>query len=413
VTAHTHRTHVEGCYRCELSRDEMTTADALTEVADYHVTECVDMHGDQGEDGPGPDCCFHARAAYTVGDAARLLRTPDTPTDPDTSNELFTEARRLLDAATPGPWTHPSPTANWFTTPQPIQIDEADWGQETQEGGAMCGYRIGTLADERAWRYADVELIAAAPRLIAALLERAVTAEAATTLTGAAGYIRKLTAERDAERAARERAEAEARQLREQLDAAQLRSIEARNPGIDMDEVRAFRAGAAVAEGAEDRGQTEGRPMAEPISDRIRSERRREASERADCPFCAIIAGTAPATIVREWRDAICIVPLNPVVEGHVLVIPKDHVQTFFSSPDVSVIAMRRAAELVHGVERWVNPHDYNIITSAGRAATQTVMHLHVHLVPRVEGDGLLLPWSDQRAEDRGQTHTQNKENER
>lgn len=95
-----------------------------------------------------------------------------------TSDDLFTEARRLLDAATPGPWTHPSPTANWFTTPQPIQIDEADWGQETQEGGAMCGYRIGTLADERAWRYADVELIAAAPRLIAALLERAVTAEA-------------------------------------------------------------------------------------------------------------------------------------------------------------------------------------------------------------------------------------------
>ena len=67
-----------------------------------------------------------------------------------------------------------------------------------------------------------------------------------------------IAAERDAERVARERAEAEVRQLREQLDAAQLRSIEARNPGIDMDEVRAFRAGAAVAEGAEDRGQTDG-----------------------------------------------------------------------------------------------------------------------------------------------------------
>jgi hypothetical protein len=81
-----------------------------------------------------------------------------------------TEARRLLDNATPGPWTRPSPTANWFTVPQPIQIDEADWGQETQDGGALCGYRIGTLADDRAWRYTDVELIAAAPRLIAELL---------------------------------------------------------------------------------------------------------------------------------------------------------------------------------------------------------------------------------------------------
>ena len=116
------------------------------------------------------------RAGERVRDglaAAGVLRA-----DPDTSNELFTEARRLLDAATPGPWERPSPTANWFTVPQPIQIDEADWGQEAQENGAMCGYRIGTLADERAWRYADAELIAAAPRLIAALLERAVTAEA-------------------------------------------------------------------------------------------------------------------------------------------------------------------------------------------------------------------------------------------
>jgi histidine triad (HIT) family protein len=38
----------------------------------------------------------------------------------------------------------------------------------------------------------------------------------------------------------------------------------------------------------------------------------------------------------------------------------------------------------------------YNFITSAGKAATQSVMHLHIHIVPRQEGDGLLLPWSGQ-----------------
>ena len=85
-------------------------------------------------------------------------------------HDLPGRARALLAAATPGPWTRPSPTSNWFTVPQPIQIDEADWGQEAQEGGAMCGYRIGTLADERAWRYADIDLIAAAPDLMAGLL---------------------------------------------------------------------------------------------------------------------------------------------------------------------------------------------------------------------------------------------------
>lgn len=180
-----------------------------------------------------------------------------------TSDELASEARRLLDAATPGPWERPSSTANWFTVPQPIQIDEADWGQEAQENGAMCGYRIGTLADERAWRYADAELIAAAPRLIAALLERAVTAEAATTLTGAADYIRKLTTERDAERAAREQAEAEARQLREAIEF----TASALDFEIDGDKFpRSVRQSlldqlavidAAVAEGAEDAEDTE------------------------------------------------------------------------------------------------------------------------------------------------------------
>lgn len=114
----------------------------------------------------------------------------------------------------------------------------------------------------------------------------------------------------------------------------------------------------------------------------------------ASCIFCDIVSGLAPATIVREWDDAIAIVPLNPVVPGHLLVLPKRHVETFFSSPDVSAMTMHRVAEMVHGVERHIDPYDYNIITSAGPAATQTVMHFHVHLVPRTFGDGLALPWT-------------------
>ncbi len=112
------------------------------------------------------------------------------------------------------------------------------------------------------------------------------------------------------------------------------------------------------------------------------------------CAFCAIVAGDAPATIVREWEDTLALIPLNPVVDGHTLVLPKRHVQSFFSDPDTSATTMRRVAEMVHGVERHIDPNDYNVITSAGRAATQSVLHLHVHLVPRRFGDGLSLPWS-------------------
>lgn len=107
-----------------------------------------------------------------------------------------------------------------------------------------------------------------------------------------------------------------------------------------------------------------------------------------DCPFCAIVAGEAPATLVYEWPDALALVPLNPVVDGHTLVIPKQHVEHFAADPDVSAQAMRRAAELM----RWTD-RPMNVITSRGRAATQSVAHLHLHLVPRAENDGLALPW--------------------
>ncbi|MFC9736210.1 HIT family protein [Streptomyces hydrogenans] len=107
------------------------------------------------------------------------------------------------------------------------------------------------------------------------------------------------------------------------------------------------------------------------------------------CPFCEINTGRAPATFVHEWSDAIAIVPLNPVVEGHTLVIPKTHVADFADNPDVFGATARRAAQLC----RDLDLAHANLITSRGVHATQSVFHLHLHLVPRAENDGLALPW--------------------
>ncbi|MEV7089107.1 HIT domain-containing protein [Streptomyces sp. NPDC093085] len=110
--------------------------------------------------------------------------------------------------------------------------------------------------------------------------------------------------------------------------------------------------------------------------------------EPEPCVFCEIVGGRAPADILHSWDDALAIVPLNPVTEGHLLVIPRTHVTDFGHDPQVSSAVMRRAARLA--ATRWCN-----VITSRGRVATQTVFHLHVHIVPRRAGDGLALPWSD------------------
>jgi histidine triad (HIT) family protein len=107
-----------------------------------------------------------------------------------------------------------------------------------------------------------------------------------------------------------------------------------------------------------------------------------------DCPFCAIIAGNARATVLKRWRDVIALAPRGPVTSGHTLVIPHAHVPDATARPDVTARTMRCAAEYAASVG------DCNLITSVGQSATQTVRHLGIHIVPRRVADGLALPWT-------------------
>lgn len=107
------------------------------------------------------------------------------------------------------------------------------------------------------------------------------------------------------------------------------------------------------------------------------------------CVFCGIVAGSEPAAIVREWPDALAFVPLGPVIPdgGHLLVVPRQHVADAVEDPVVTAATMVRAAELAAGHEAS------NILTSVGRAATQSVFHLHIHVIRRTVGDQLMVPW--------------------
>lgn len=108
--------------------------------------------------------------------------------------------------------------------------------------------------------------------------------------------------------------------------------------------------------------------------------------ESNGCVFCAIVEGTAPAAVLREWVAAIAIVPLHPVTVGHTLVLPRRHVVDALEVPAVTAMTMECAAE--------IGERPCNLITSAGRDASQSIMHLHVHVVPRKRGDGFRLPWT-------------------
>lgn len=111
------------------------------------------------------------------------------------------------------------------------------------------------------------------------------------------------------------------------------------------------------------------------------------------CEFCARIAR---GEFDHQDNHNVAFRPLNPVVPGHYLVIPKTHVSSVFADPAAAGLAMKFAGYLANRMKLEAA----NFITSAGKAATQTVFHVHVHIVPRAEGDGLKLPWTDQQKPD-------------
>lgn len=87
---------------------------------------------------------------------------------------------------------------------------------------------------------------------------------------------------------------------------------------------------------------------------------------------------------------------LNPVTPRHLLVVPVRHVVEAVEDPALTGRVMRVAAYVARSHKSC------NFITSVGTPATQSVFHLHVHIIPRIEGDGLVLPWTDQSSEKEG-----------
>jgi histidine triad (HIT) family protein len=110
--------------------------------------------------------------------------------------------------------------------------------------------------------------------------------------------------------------------------------------------------------------------------------------EDPSCPFCQIVTEDRDGQILWSWPEAVMFEPINPVVPGHRLVVPRAHVSDIGVDSIVTCGLYARVAQVVHRAGEW------NVITSIGRAATQTIFHAHVHLVPRKGDDGLKLPWT-------------------
>lgn len=111
-----------------------------------------------------------------------------------------------------------------------------------------------------------------------------------------------------------------------------------------------------------------------------------------DCIFCKIINGEIPSEKVYEDDKVFAFMDINPLNDGHVLIIPKSHAGTIHEIGEDDFLAVMSAThKLAAAVRKALNPDGINLLQLNGKAANQVIPHLHVHIVPRWSGDGLTV----------------------
>lgn len=114
-----------------------------------------------------------------------------------------------------------------------------------------------------------------------------------------------------------------------------------------------------------------------------------------DCIFCKIANGEIPSKTLYEDNDFRVILDLGPATRGHALILPKNHAANLYELPDETASQVLVLAKKMAGRMRDKLCCDgMNIVQNNGEAAGQTVMHFHLHLIPRYENDGQKILWS-------------------
>ncbi|OGV77230.1 MAG: hypothetical protein A3K19_07080 [Lentisphaerae bacterium RIFOXYB12_FULL_65_16] len=112
-----------------------------------------------------------------------------------------------------------------------------------------------------------------------------------------------------------------------------------------------------------------------------------------NCVFCRIIAGGLPSDKVYEDDLVVAFLDIAPLCKGHSLIVPKEHHNSLTTLPPVfSARMMEVAPKLGVALMRAVGGDGFNLLLSNGACAGQVVPHVHLHVIPRRNDDGVRLP---------------------
>jgi len=111
------------------------------------------------------------------------------------------------------------------------------------------------------------------------------------------------------------------------------------------------------------------------------------------CTFCNLIHGAGEVSVCHEDTDSIAFMDIQPVNNGHVLVVPRAHYESLLEvPPELGVHLFRVSMRIATAITHVTDCKDLNIIVSSGEDAGQDEPHFHIHLIPRRAGDGFNIP---------------------
>ncbi len=114
-----------------------------------------------------------------------------------------------------------------------------------------------------------------------------------------------------------------------------------------------------------------------------------------DCIFCKLANGIIPTNAIYEDDDFKVILDLSPATRGHALILPKEHADNLFELPDETAKKLLPLAKkLANNMAQKLQMDGLNLVQNNGEVAGQTVMHFHLHMIPRYKEDGQHISWN-------------------
>ena len=114
----------------------------------------------------------------------------------------------------------------------------------------------------------------------------------------------------------------------------------------------------------------------------------------SSCIFCKIAGGEIPSATIYEDEKFRVILDLGPASKGHALILPKEHFANIYElDEETAAAAFVLAKKMAGKMTEALGCDGFNIVQNNGAVAGQTVFHFHIHLIPRYEGDGVVLGW--------------------